>query len=84
MRYSSATTGGTSPMRFGLKEFTNYTNLSIGRISPVSFTASAASHVGEWAQGVWSATSSNLPNTLQLSGFTNAVSQARMYIQFDV
>jgi hypothetical protein len=83
MRMSSATTGGTSPMRIGLKELTNYATLSIGKISPTSFTSSNASHLGDWAQGVWSATSSNLPNTLQLSGFTNAVSQARMYLQFD-
>ena len=84
MRLSSATTGGTSPMRYGMLEMTNYTNLSVKKISPVSFTASNASHVGDWGQAVYATTSSNLPGTLALSGFTNAVSQARMYLQFDV
>lgn len=83
-RMSSATTVGTSPLRLGLKQMTNYSNLSIGKIGTGGASVSNASNVGDFAMGVWSATSSNLPDTLQLSGFTNAISQARMYIQFDV
>jgi hypothetical protein len=84
MWMSSATTGGTSPLRIGFKEMTNYTNLSVGKISPTGVSVTNASYVGEFAQGVYSSSSSNLPNTLALSGLTNMVSQARMYLQLDV
>lgn len=83
LRMSSATTVGTSPLRLGIKQMTNYSNLSVGKIGTGGASVSNASNVGDFAMGVWSATSSNLPNTLQLSGFTNAISQARMYLQFD-
>jgi hypothetical protein len=32
---------------------------------------------------VYSSSSSNLPASIAVSGFTNAVSQARMYLQLD-
>jgi outer membrane protein OmpA-like peptidoglycan-associated protein len=85
MRMSSATTGNTGPLRLGVKQMTMYSNLSIGRIDVNNgISISNASRVGDFAQGVYSATSSNLPGSIAISGFTNAVSQARMYIQFEV
>lgn len=83
LRMSSATTVGTSPFRMAVKMLTEHNNLTIGKIGTGGVTATNASHVGEFAQGVYSASSSNLPNTLALSGLTNAVSQARMFLQFD-
>jgi hypothetical protein len=84
MRMSSATTVGTSPLRIGLMELTNINNLTIGRIDTATgFSISNASRIGDFGQGVYSATSSNLPSTIALSGLTNAVSQARMYVQLD-
>jgi hypothetical protein len=85
MNISSATTGNTGALRIAFKDMTNYTNLSVGRISPADgISISAASRVGDWAQGVYSVTSAGLPNTLALSGLTNQVGQARMYLQLDV
>jgi hypothetical protein len=85
MNISSATTGNTGPLRLGWKEMTNYSNLSVGRVDVnAGISISAASRVGDWAQGVYSVTSAGLPNTLAMSGLTNQVAQARMYLQFDV
>jgi hypothetical protein len=85
MHMSSATAGGTNPLRIGLLEQTIINNLTVGRLDTAAgFSISNASRVGDWAQGVYSATSSNLPATLAISGLTNAVSQARMYLQFEV
>jgi hypothetical protein len=83
MRMSSATAVGTNALRIGLQELSVINNLTIGRIFASSAFASNASHVGDFAQGVYSATSSNLPSTIARSGLTNAVSQQRMYLQFD-
>lgn len=83
MRMSSATTGNTGPLRIGLVEQTMFSNLSIGRLDvSAGFSISAASRVGDFAQGVLSVTSSALPTTVALSQITNAVSQARMYVLF--
>lgn len=83
MRMSSATAVGTNALRIGLQELSVINNLTIGRIFASSAFASNASYVGDFAQGVYSATSSNLPATIARSGLTNAVSQQRMYLQFD-
>ena len=84
MWMSSATTGGTSPLRIGLLEMTNINNLTIGRVDTAAgFSISNASRVGDFGQGVYSSSSSNLPATLAVSGLTNAVSMARMYLQLD-
>lgn len=84
VRMSSATTGNTGALRIGVKQLTNYSNLSVGRVDVnAGISISNVSRVGDFAQGVYSATSSNLPSTLAISGLTNAVSQARMYIQFE-
>lgn len=80
---SSATTGATGPLRIGFQELSVINNLTIGRISPASITATAASNLGDWAQGVYSSSSNGLPATLAISGLTNAVSQQRMYLQMD-
>jgi hypothetical protein len=85
MRMSSATTGVTGPLRIGVKDMSYYTNLSIGRVDVVAgISISNVSRVGDFAQGVYSVTSSNLPATLGISGLTNALSQMRMYIQLEV
>jgi hypothetical protein len=84
MHMSSATTGGTSPLRLGIKEQTYYNNLTIGRVDVnAGFQISATSRVGDFALGIYNTTSAGLPSTLAVSGLTNAVSQARMYIQFE-
>ena len=84
MQMSSATTVGTSPLRIGMMEMTHINNLTIGRIDTAAgFSISNASRIGDFGQGVYSVTSSNLPATLAVSGLTNAVSQARMYLQLD-
>jgi hypothetical protein len=84
MRMSSATAVGTSPLRIGLMEMTMINNLTVGRLdTDAGFSISNASRIGDFGQGVYSVTSSNLPATIALSGLTNAVSQARMYLQLD-
>jgi fibronectin-binding autotransporter adhesin len=84
MWMSSATTGGTSPLRIGVLEMTHINNLTIGRVDTAAgFSISNASRIGDFGQGVYSSSSSNLPASIAVSGFTNAVSQARMYLQLD-
>ena len=83
MRMSSATAVGTNAFRMGVRDLSNINNLTIGKLYATTVLATNASFVGDLAQGVYSATSSNLPNTIALSGLTNAVSQQRMYLQFD-
>jgi hypothetical protein len=84
MWMSSATTVGTSPLRIGLMEITNINNLTIGLINTAAgFSISNASRIGDFGQGVYSSSSSNLPSSIAVSGLTNAVSQARMYVQLD-
>lgn len=84
MRMSSATAVGTNAFRMGVRDLSNINNLTIGKFYATTVLATNASHVGDWAQGVYSATSSNLPAVVALSGLTNAVSQQRMYLQFEV
>jgi hypothetical protein len=83
MWMSSASTGGTGALRIAFKEMSNINNLTIGKVYATAVLATNASFVGDFAQGVYSATSANLPATLGVSGLTNAVSQNRMYIQFE-
>lgn len=83
MRMSSATTGGTNALRLGVKFLTQYNNLTIGKIMIDTVIATNASHVGDFAGAGYSATSSNLPDTLAISGLTNIASQARLYVQFE-
>ena len=80
---SSATTGATGPLRIGLQELSVINNLTIGKLYATTALGSNASNVGDYAQGVYSSSSNGLPATLALSGLTNAVSQQRMYLQFD-
>lgn len=84
MNISSATTGGSSALRIGVQDLSVFNNLTIGKIYGTTVSSTNASFVGDYAQGVYSATSAGLPSTLALSGLTNAVSQQRMYLQFDV
>jgi hypothetical protein len=83
MRMSSATAIGTNALRIGVQDLSVINNLTIGKVFATTALASNASFVGDFAQGVYSASSSNLPSTIALSGLTNAVSQQRMYLQFD-
>ena len=83
MVMSSATTGATGPLRLGMLELSVINNLTIGKIYASTVLATAASFVGDFAQGVYSSSSNGLPATLAISGLTNAVSQQRMYLQFE-
>jgi len=84
MNISSATTGGSSALRIGVQDLSIINNLTIGKIFGTTVSSTNASFIGDYGQGVYSATSAGLPSTLALSGLTNAVSQQRMYLQFDV
>jgi hypothetical protein len=84
MVMSSATTGATGPLRLGLMELSVINNLTVGKLYASTVLATAASFVGDYAQGVYSSSSNGLPATLAISGLTNAVSQQRMYLQFEV
>ena len=84
VRMSSATSVGTNAFRIALKQMSIMNNLTIGKIGTGGVTATNASHVGDFAQGVYSVTSGALLGTVALSGLTNAISQMRMYVQFEV
>jgi len=78
-----SSSGSSAALRVGFWEQTVINNLTIGKIYGSTLLASNASYVGDFNQGVMSVTSSNLPATAAWSQLTNAVSQARMYLQFD-
>jgi hypothetical protein len=84
LHVSSATTVNTAPLRLAFLNQTIINNLTIGKIFASTILASNASFVGDFNQGVYSATSSVLPASIAVSGLTNAVSQARLYLQFEV
>ena len=84
VRISSATTGNTGAFRIALKDMSMMNNLTIGKVYATTVLATNASFVGDYAQAVYSATSSNLPDTIAISGLTNAISQMRQYIQLEV
>lgn len=83
LHMSSATTVGTSPLRIGIKQQTYYNNLTIGKIYATTVLATNASFVGDFALGVYSATSGGLADTIARSGLTNAASQGRLYVQLE-
>jgi hypothetical protein len=84
MNMSSATTGATGPLRIGFQELSVINNLTIGKIYASTVLSTNASFIGDYGQGVYSSSSNGLPSTLAVSGLTNAVSQQRMYLQFEV
>lgn len=84
MAISSATTVGTSPLRLAMLELTNINNLTIGKVYATTLLASNTSHVGDFNEGVFSVTTGGLPSTIADNQITNAISQARMYLQVDV
>jgi hypothetical protein len=67
-----------------MMELSVINNLTIGKFYASTVLATAASFVGDYAQGVYSSSSNGLPSTLAISGLTNAVSQQRMYLQLEV
>jgi len=81
MRVSSS--GTSNPLRLGFWEQTVINNLTIGKLYGTTASASNSTNVGDFNQGVYSTTSANLPGTVQFTQISNAVSQARMYLQFD-
>ena len=83
MVMSSATTGATGPFRMGVLDLSVINNLTVGKFYATTVLATNASFVGDYAQGVYSSSSNGLPSTLAISGLTNAVSQQRMYLQFE-
>jgi hypothetical protein len=78
-----SSSGSTAALRLGFMENTVINNLTVGKIFGSTLLATDASYVGDFNQGVLTATSSVLPATAAWSQLTNAVSQARMYLQFD-
>lgn len=80
---SSASTVGTSPHRLAFLNQTIINNLTIGKISPTSISASNASFVGDFAMGVGSVTTGAMPSSIAETALTNQVSQGRLYIQLD-
>jgi hypothetical protein len=78
-----SSSGSSAALRLGFMENTVINNITVGKIFGSTLLASNASYVGDFNQGVFSATSSVLPATAHWSQLTNAVSQARMYLQFD-
>lgn len=80
---SSATTVGTQPMRMAILNQSIINNLTIGKIFATTVSGSNASFVGDFAQGVLSATTGVMPTSIAESQLTNAASQQRLYIQLD-
>jgi trimeric autotransporter adhesin len=80
---SSATTVGTNAHRMAILNQTIQNNLTIGKIHASTILASNASFVGDFAQAVGSVTTGAMPSSIAESALTNAVSQARLYMQFD-
>lgn len=83
LHVSSATTVGTSPLRLAILNQTQMNNLTIGKIHATTLLASNASYVGDFMQGVGSVTTGAMPSSVAETALTNAVSQARLYIQLD-
>jgi hypothetical protein len=80
---SSATTVNTAPMRMAILQHTMLNNLTIGKIYASTALVSNASYVGDYAQGVLTATTSAMPSAIAESQMSNQVSQARVYLQLD-
>lgn len=81
---SSATTVGTSPFRMALLNQSIINNLTMGKVHATTILASNATFVGDYNQGVYATTTGALPAAIAKSDMTNAISQARLYFQFDV
>ena len=81
---SSTTTGGTGALRLAFVNETVINNLTVGKIYATTAISSNSTYVGDYNQGVYSATTSALPSAVAKSEMTNAVSQARLYLQFEV
>lgn len=83
LHISSATTVGTSPHRMAILNQTVINNLTVGKVFASTILASNASFVGDFAQGVGSVTTGAMPSSIAETALTNAVSQARLYMQLD-
>jgi hypothetical protein len=80
---SSATTVGTSPLRIAFLNQTVINNLTVGKVFATTVLASNSTFVGDYAQGVYSATTGAMPAAVAKSQMTMAVSQALLYHQFE-
>lgn len=81
---SSATTVGTSPMRIAFWNQSVINNLTLGKIYASTVIASNSTHVGDYEQGVLSATTGAMPAAVAKSQMTAAISRAILYHQFEV
>jgi hypothetical protein len=79
----SASTVSSVAFRLAMLEQTRINNLSWGKFRSDTTLASNASYVGDFRQGVYSAQTAAMPATVADSQFTNQVSLANMYLQFD-
>lgn len=79
---SSATTVGTGPARFAPLVMTNMNTLSIALVSPSTVIAAAASVIGAGEMGVGTVTTGALPDTVQNSAISIAVSRQLLPFRF--
>lgn len=84
LRMSSATTVGTSPLRFGVLEQSVINNLTIGKIYASTVLATNTSYVGDYNQAIYTVTSGAFPAAVADNQVSNAVSQMRLYMQLEV
>jgi len=78
-----SSSGTTNALRVGFWEQSVINNLTVGKIYGSTLLASNSTYVGDFNQGVLNTTSTALPATAHWSQLTNAVSQNRMYLQFN-
>jgi hypothetical protein len=81
---SSTTTGGTGALRLAVVHETVINNITVGKIYATTAISSNSTYVGDYNMGVYNSTTNAMPAAVAKSQMTNAVSQARMYLQFEV
>ncbi len=81
---SSTTAGNTGPLRLAFLEQSIINNVVIGKIYASTVLGSNSTYVGDYAQGVYATTTGAMPASIAKSQMTNAISQMRLYLQFEV
>lgn len=81
---SSTTAGNTGPLRLAFLNQSVINNVVIGKIYASTVLGSNSTYVGDYAQGVYNTTTGSMPASVAKSQLTNAISQMRLYLQFEV
>ena len=81
---SSTTAGNTGPLRLAFLNQSIINNVTIGKIYASTVLGSNSTYVGDYAQGVYNTTTGSMPASVAKSQMTNAISQMRLYLQFEV